>query len=385
MPSPRDRQARVATSAVFALQGLSFASLLVQVANLQTKHGIDDGTLTLLLLIVPVFAGVGSMAAGTYAARHGSRPLLRVAQPAVAVAVVLAGLAPNVPLLIPVLLVFGVSVGAVDAGMNMQGVAVERRYGIQVLNGFHCVWSVLSLAGALWASAASGLPLHWIMAIPMVVVVAGSLYAGPRLCTKEEEQPESEVSPLGGSLPWRPLIPLCLAMAFLYIGDAAVSNFNTVLMKNELHASASVIPLAYAAYQATTLAVRLGGDVAARRYGPAAIVRIGAVIATAGFLGVVLAQNQVLGIVAFGLTGVGLAVVGPQSFSAAGKLDPAGTGVAIARVNLFNYIGFILGAAMIGGIAEAANYRVAYAAPLVLAAAIFLLAPAFQPRTPAAA
>ncbi|MGA4994043.1 MFS transporter [Nonomuraea bangladeshensis] len=385
MPSPRDRQARVATSAVFALQGLSFASLLVQVANLQTKHGIDDGTLTLLLLIVPVFAGVGSMAAGTYAARHGSRPLLRVAQPAVAVAVVLAGLAPNVPLLIPVLLVFGVSVGAVDAGMNMQGVAVERRYGVQVLNSFHCVWSVLSLAGALWASAASGLPLHWIMAIPMVVVVAGSLYAGPRLCTKEEEQPESEVSPLGGSLPWRPLIPLCLAMAFLYIGDAAVSNFNTVLMKNELHASASVIPLAYAAYQATTLAVRLGGDVAARRYGPAAIVRIGAVIATAGFLGVVLAQNQVLGIVAFGLTGVGLAVVGPQSFSAAGKLDPAGTGVAIARVNLFNYIGFILGAAMIGGIAEAANYRVAYAAPLVLAAAIFLLAPAFQPRTPAAA
>jgi MFS family permease len=174
-------------------------------------------------------------------------------------------------------------------------------------------------------------------------------------------------------------------MAFLSVGDAAVSNFNTVLMKNELHASASVIPLAYAAYQATTLAVRLGGDVAARRYGPAAIVRIGAVIATAGFLGVVLAQNQVLGIVAFGLTGVGLAVVGPQSFSAAGKLDPAGTGVAIARVNLFNYIGFIFGAAMIGGIAEAANYRVAYAAPLVLAAAIFLLAPAFQPRTPAAA
>ena len=385
MPSPRDRQARVATSAVFALQGLSFASLLVQVANLQTKHGIDDGTLTLLLLIVPVFAGVGSMAAGTYAARHGSRPLLRLAQPVVAVAVVLAGLAPNVPLLIPVLLVFGISVGAVDAGMNMQGVAVERRYGIQVLNGFHCVWSVLSLAGALWASAASGLPLHWIMAIPMVVVVAGSLFAGPRLCTKEEEQPESEVSPIGGTLPWRPLIPLCLAMAFLYIGDAAVSNFNTVLMKNELHASASVIPLAYAAYQATTLAVRLGGDVAARRYGPAAIVRIGAVIATAGFLGVVLAPNQVLGIVAFGLTGVGLAVVGPQSFSAAGKLDPAGTGVAIARVNLFNYIGFILGAALIGGIAEAANYRVAYAAPLVLAAAIFVLAPAFQPRTPATA
>ncbi|MCK2213133.1 MFS transporter [Actinomadura sp. ATCC 31491] len=385
MPSPRDFEARVATYVVYAVQGLSFASLLVQVANLQARHGIDDGTLTLLLLIVPVFAGVGSVAAGAFAARHGSRPLLRLAQPVVAAAVALAGLAPNVPLLIPALLVFGIAVGAVDAGMNMQGVAVERRYGIQVLNGFHCVWSFLSMLAALWASLAAGLPLPVTVAAPMVLAVAGSLWAGRNLFGKEEEKPDSEVSPIGGSFPWRPLIPLCLAMAFLYVGDAAVSNFNTVLMKNVLHASAEVIPLAYAAYQAATLGVRLGGDFAARAYGPAAIVRIGGVLATLGFLGVVLAPNAVLGIVAFGLTGMGLAVVAPQSFSAAGRLDPAGTGVAIARVNLFNYVGFIVGAALVGGIADATDFRVAFAAPLVLAAAIIVLAPAFQPRAAATA
>ncbi len=103
-------------------------------------------------------------------------------------------------------------------------------------------------------------------------------------------------------------------------------------------------------------------------------------IATVGFAWVVLAPNQLLGLVAFGVTGVGLAVVAPQSFSAAGRLDPAGTGVAIARVNLFNYVGFIVGAALVGGLAEAANMRVAFAAPLVLAAVIILLAPGFEPR-----
>jgi predicted MFS family arabinose efflux permease len=210
--------------------------------------------------------------------------------------------------------------------------------------------------------------------------VAGSLYAGPLLCTIEEEKVENATVTAAAGFPWKPIIPLCLAMAFLYVGDASVSNFSTVYMQQILAASPSVIPLAYAAYQATTLLIRLGGDVAVRKYGPAAIVRIGGAIATLGFLGIVLAPSQPLAIMAFGLTGVGLSVVAPQSFSAAGRLDPAGTGVAIARVNLFNYVGFIVGAALVGGIASASDMQVAFAAPLVLSAVIIALARGFEPR-----
>lgn len=384
MPTPRDRQARIATFVAYAVQGLSFATLLTQVANLQDKHRLSEGALTLLLLVVPVFAGVGSVAAGSLAARRGSKALLRVAQPTVAAAVVLAGVAPDVPVLLVALLVFGLAVGAVDAGINMQGVAVERRYGRAVLNGFHCMWSVFSLLGALWASAADGLDLALVMGLPMVPAVAASVYAGPRLCTIAEEKAKSAVAAVG-RFPWKPIIPLCLAMGFLYVGDAAVSNFSTVFMQDVMAAAGGVVPLGYAAYQATTLAVRLGGDFAVRRYGPAAIVRVGGVIATLGFLGLVLAPSQPLAIVAFGLVGVGLSVVAPQSFSAAGRLDPAGTGVAIARVNLFNYVGFIVGAALVGGIADAVDMRTAFAAPLVLAAAIVVLARGFEPAIKARA
>ncbi|MEV6149426.1 MFS transporter [Nonomuraea sp. NPDC052129] len=380
MPTPRDRQARIATFVVYAVQGLSFITLLAQVANLQTKHRLDEGALTILLLIVPVFAGLGSVGAGWFASRKGSKPLLRLAQPAVAVAVVLISLAPSVPLLVLALLLFGLGLGAVDAGINMQGVAVERRYGRAVLNGFHCMWSVFSTAGALWASVAAELPLIVTMTVPMVVAVAGSLYAGPQLCTVEEEKVEETAATAAGRFPWKPIIPLCLAMAFLYVGDASVSNFSTVYMQQVLTATPAVVPLAYAAYQATTLLIRLGGDVAVRKYGPAAIVRIGGGIATLGFLGIVLAPNQPLAILAFGLTGVGLSVIAPQSFSAAGRLDPAGTGVAIARVNMFNYVGFIVGAALVGGIASASDMQVAFAAPLVLSAVIIVLARGFEPR-----
>ncbi|GAA4097465.1 MFS transporter [Nonomuraea soli] len=375
----RDRQARRATFVVFAVQGLSFATLLVQVENLRARHGLSEGELTLLLLVVPLLAGAGSELAGKLASRLSSKTVLRFAQPAVALGVVAAGFATSVPLLLPALVLFGLAVGAVDAGMNMQGVAVERRYARPVLNGFHCLWSAASVAGALWASGAAGLPMGVTMAIPMILALAGSLYAGPQLCTADEERVVAAAP--AGRFPWKPIIPLCMAMAFLYVGDAAISNFSTVYMSDVLSANAAVIPLAYAAYQATTLLVRLGGDVAVRRYGPAAIVRIGGAVATAGFAGIVFAPTQPLAIAAFALTGVGLAVVAPQSFSAAGRLDPGGTGVAIARVNLFNYVGFIVGAALVGGLADAAGMRAAFAAPLVLAAAIIVLAPGFQPTT----
>jgi MFS family permease len=87
----------------------------------------------------------------------------------------------------------------------------------------------------------------------------------------------------------------------------------------------------------------------------------------------------VLGILGFAVLGLGLCVVVPQSFSAAGQLDPAGTGVAVARVNLFNYVGFVVGAALIGLVAETSGLRMAFLVPAILAVGIVALARSFRP------
>ncbi|MEZ0073473.1 MFS transporter [Planotetraspora sp. GP83] len=380
-PSSRDRQARLATFAVFFVQGLTFATLLTQVAALQKKHGLSDDQLTLLLLVVPVIAGVGSVLAGVLASRFGSRLILRVVQPLACVAVVLAGLASSVPLLVAANVLFGLGLGGVDAGMNMQGVAVERRYGRAVMTGFHALWSAAAVIGAGWASVAGGLGLSLpaMFATAMAPAVVISLIASTWLCVPHEEHVAADAAQTASRVPWKAIIPLCLAMCFLYVGDASISNYGSVFMDKIIHATAAVAPWALGAYQATTFAVRVGGDFAVRRYGPAMIVRIGGAIATLGFAAIVAAPNEVLAVAGFALTGVGLSVVAPQSFSAAGRLDPAGTGVAIARVNMFNYLGFIVGAALVGGIANSADYRIAFAAPLVLAAVIVVLARGFQP------
>src|SRR5207248_556782 len=92
---------------------------------------------------------------------------------------------------------------------------------------------------------------------------------------------------------------------------------------------------------------------------------------------VVVAPSPAYGLLGFALVGLGLCVVVPQSFSAAGALDPTGSGVAVARVNLFNYVGFVVGAILIGAVASGTSLRWAFAVPAVLTLVIVALARAF--------
>ncbi|MBA9003640.1 hypothetical protein [Thermomonospora cellulosilytica] len=144
------------------------------------------------------------------------------------------------------------------------------------------------------------------------------------------------------------------------------------------------------AYQVAMVVSRAAADFGVRRYGGVAVIRAGGVVGLLGMLGVVAAPGAPAAIAAFAVAGLGLAVVAPVAFSAAGRVDPTGLGVAVARLNVFNYAGFVLGAAIVGAIAplsETDGLRLAFAAPALLVAVIVLLARGFttQPATTARA
>src|SRR5262249_49758329 len=137
----RDRRARAAVAVAYFVQGFCFAALLTHVNVLKDKFGFSEGELSLVLLAVPVVAGVGSVVAGLLAIRLGSAVVLRAGGPAVCLAITTVGAAASRGQLYAALALVGLTLGLVDATMNMQGVAVERRYGRPVLASFHGVWS----------------------------------------------------------------------------------------------------------------------------------------------------------------------------------------------------------------------------------------------------
>lgn len=379
----RDRQARSAAYAAFAIQGLCFASLVTQVTTMQKNHHLSDGDLNLVLLLVPVIAGVGSVLAGLLFTRIGSGLTLRFAQPAVCLSIVAIGLTGSNNLaLYPAVGLFGLFVGAVDAAMNAQAVSVERRYGLSLITGFYAVWSMAGILGGLWSSAANkmGLPLSAGFLIAGAIGIAASLATGPRLYRKAEEStgPSSdELKAAAKQVPWRPVLIVGIAMCCFYIGDAAVSDYSEKYLKDGLHSAAWVAPLAYVCYQVAMVVSRSIADFGVRRWGAVPVVRVGGLVGLVGLLAVVAAPNAVFAIAAFTVMGLGLCVVAPISFTAAGKVDPTGLGVAVSRVNLFNYVGFVLGAGIVGAIQP---LRYAYAVPAVLVLIIIALAKGFEPK-----
>jgi MFS family permease len=139
-----------------------------------------------------------------------------------------------------------------------------------------------------------------------------------------------------------------------------------------------VAALGLAAYQATMLLGRTAGDRLVGRFSPTAVVSVGGVVGGLGLVLVAASGTAALSIAGFAVVGLGLSFVVPQSFSAAGRLDPSGTGIAIARVNLFNYVGFVVGAGLIGAVAQSWSLRWAFVVPAVLVAGIVALAPSFR-------
>lgn len=386
----RDRQARISAYAGFAVQGLCFAALVSRVPDIQRAHGLSDTALSIMLLLVPVIAGVGSGLSGRFMSKHGSAVVLRVSQPLVCASVAAVGLTgANDPALYAAIVVFGLFTGAVDASMNAQAVAVEEHYGKSMLTGFHAIWSAAAGLAAIWtwfsdnyiladqpkASLSVG------FAVPAVLGIVISLATGPRLVPRKEEDKAptgAEMKAAGKLVPWRPVLIIGIAMACFYIADSMLSNFGTLYVEDEVDGE-DVAPLALAAYQVAMVASRTFADLAVRRFGAVTVVRVGTLVGAVGMIAVVAAQHPLMAVAGFGITGLGLCVVAPISFSAAGQADPTGLGIAVARVNIFNYVGFVLGALIVTIVQPMSSLRVSYIVPTVLTLVILALAKGFQP------
>jgi len=374
------RRARGATFVAFGAQGYAFAALTSEVANIQSRLGIDDGTLSILLAVVPVIAGVGSFAAGYLVGRHSSSLVLRHSQVLVLVSVLLAGYAPSFAVMLPVLALFGLSVGGVDATTNMQAVALQKRYGRSIILAFHGAWALGAFAGSAAASLTARFDdkVYSDFYLGSAILVIPLLLAfGPRLLRGiGDETLTAEAKTI--RIPWKPMGAICAVIALAYLGDSTVSSAGGVYMEKALLAHGWQYTAVYAVYSVPLMIGRFSGDRLTDRYGGVLIARAAAVCAVFGFVLVGAAPDAWAALAGFAVVGLGISVMAPLTFAAAGRLDPHETGIAVARLNVFNYVGFLLGAPLLTSLWQAGlPYRPGWAIPAGLAVLMFVFAYGF--------
>lgn len=375
---------RTATFVFFGVQGFAFSLLTSKVSVIQKQLHVDDGTLSVLLALVPILAGVGSVLAGLAMRWTTSATVLRAAEPTVIGVLVVVPHTRNLYQAIPVLMLFGVAVGAADATMNMQACGLERRYGRSIILAFFGIWAVGAIVGSGWGAlgSAAGWHLSLTYLVAAAVGVALTLSYGPALLKNLRD--ETIVKDAEGKLPaipWRPMILLCVVMTLAYIGESSVTAAGSDYLTKGLKSSDTFGGLVVGAYTLGQVLGRFRGDLLVQRFGPVKVVRAGALVCAAGFALVVGAPGPYAALAGFLIAGFGLSPLVPVAFTTAYANDPTGSGVAVARVNVFNYLGFLLGAPLVTGLWGAGvSHREGMAVPMVMIAVIVLLAYAFDPR-----
>ncbi|MDJ0341909.1 MFS transporter [Streptomyces sp. H10-C2] len=375
------RHGRASLAVSFFSQGVVFALLVTRIPAIQDRYGISDGLLPVFLAAVPILAGAGSVATEHLVKRIRPSLVLRCVQPLVALILVAAGSGNAMWQIAVALGLFGVCVGGLDASMNMLGVSLQRTYGRSIMLGFHAAYSLGGITGAslAWSGA------HWQLSLavlyaPVAVVLIPLVLVASRWYVDQRPEPAVASGDAAVATPvvMRLLLPLCLVMAFAYIGDSTVSNWSAKYLQDTLGSSEQLSTVPYNIYMVTTLLGRAAGDLGVRRFGGAAVVRAGTVVAAIGFGVVAAAPGAWTGMLGFTLLGFGLCVIVPTTFAAAGRLFPGASDTAIARLNIFNYVGFLIGAPLVGAIGGAWSYRGAMLIPMVLVLATLLYAKSFD-------
>ncbi|MFD9609085.1 MFS transporter [Streptomyces sp. NPDC059083] len=383
MTDARVRRGRGALAVSFFVQGITFALLVTRIPAIQDQYGISDGLLPAFLAAVPILAGVASVVTEKVVARVGPAVVLRWAQPFVLLALLAVGLGSELWHAAVDLGLFGLAVGALDASMNMLGVSLQRAYGRSIMLGFHAAYSLGGIAGAslAWVGA------HWHLSLfvsylPVVAVLLPVVLVGSRWYVGggEPAVDGAEAGGRGNGVVFKLLLPLCLVMTFAYIGDSTVSNWSAKYLQDVLGSSEELATVPYNAYMVTTLLGRAVGDFGVRRFGAVLVVRAGAVLAGLGFAVVAVAPGSWAGIAGFTVLGLGLSVIVPQTFAAAGRLFPGASDAAVARLNVFNYVGFLVGSPLVGALGDAWSYRGAMLVPMVLVLVTVVYATSFGSR-----
>jgi hypothetical protein len=366
---------RVRVLGGFAAFGAFWGAWGAALPAVQAHAGVDDGQLGIALLCIGAGALVSMRLAGTLVDRWGAAAL-PATMAAFGACAVLPGLASSTVGLSATLLVLGAGSGAVDVAINAEGTRSETATGRPILSLAHGTFSACVVVGSLATGALraadAGAELVLGLVGGVVVAIAIGLWWAPAAG-------DGAVVPARASLRHLPRILLVLGglCALAFFVENAWQSWGAVHLESDLDASPALGALAPALFAGAAAASRLGGHALVGRFDEILIMRVGAMAGAAGTVVAAVAPAAAVALAGIVVAGAGISICAPILFSLAGRsADEAVRGAAVSIVTTIAYLGFLVGPAAVGLLADATTLR----ASLACAGAVALLLAALAGR-----
>jgi MFS family permease len=333
----------------FWVNGVVVASFTPRLPEIRGRIGVELHELGLLLTLGAVGGLAASAVCGSVVERFGTRVAMTGGSIGLVCALPVIGYATSPAAFLAGLAAMACFDVICDVAMNMQASWLSARRPTPVMNRVHGLWSLGTVAGGAVATAAASaisLQVHLLAVAGVLLVVV--LYVVPGLLAVDEQGVEA---PSGGGVR-RLLSRLAVLFGVLgfaaYTVEAVPADWAAIRLTDDLGAGPRAAGLGFVAATTGMVVGRFAGDLATARLGPARLTRLATVTAVAGTAMATLIPVPAVSIAAFGLAGLGAAVLFPRLYDEAARAPRPGAtlgamsaGVRISSLSAPIAVGFL--------------------------------------------
>jgi MFS family permease len=367
--APAVRVQPFALPLLFVVFGMIMGSWAGRIPALREGVQISHSALSMVLLCGGLGAVLSFPVSSYLMKTFGGRKTLFYSGSALLVVLICIGLAPTVPLLMLAVLLLGITASSFDVGVNAVATGLEKRSGKSSLSRLHACGGAGGLVGATLGSLMAGAQItparHFMM---LALPLAFALWLGYTLL--EDDGAARTVEKKSFCLPRGPLALLGALGFFGAIAEGSIADWSGVYLKDHFAVSDGFAPLALSAFSVMMLIARLAGDQLKERFGARRLVSGGATLAACGIAFAVFAPDQYFAIAGFAVAGLGLSIVFPFVFSAAGREGP----MALTGVATLTYTGTLMGPPIVGSLAHGLGIQAAMGFVALFALTIAVIA-----------
>jgi predicted MFS family arabinose efflux permease len=364
---------RRATRLIFLLCGIAQSAWAPLVPYAKARVHANDRQFGLLLLCFGLGSILSMPTMGGLTSRYGCKRLIQISAAAIFLSLLAVSVAPSSPLLAGSLFLFGASIGAIDVAMNVQAALVEKGSGENLMSGFHGLFSVGGLSGALMMSgllwlntpAGVGALLIVLLLFALLLLANGALLPygdhHPQHATKHFVWPHNYV------------LLLALLAFMTALAEGSMLDWSAVFLVEKAKMIEKEAGIGYAVFSIAMTFSRLSGSFIIQKIGRRWTMTAGSLLAACGFVWVTQFATPAASLFGFALIGLGAANLIPVIYSIATEAG-GGLGGNISFVSTFGYAGILAGPAIIGFIVHARGFGSAFVGIACLFSLVALLA-----------
>ncbi|CNJ94387.1 putative inner membrane protein [Yersinia frederiksenii] len=359
---PMDTRAkRTSTRAVFFIAGFAMGLWASLVPYAQNRLQFDAGSLGLLLLCLGTGSLLAMLFSGKLIGHFGCRKIMSLGIVLTCIFLPTLAIIDQFPLMAVCLFFFGAGIGLVDVAVNVQGSLVEQSSDKPLMSGFHCLFSIGSIAGAgggatLFALGLMPLTVTFI-AIVLIAIITSAVFNELIPFGDHKEPSESAIAK---PRPNFRLVLMALMCMICFMAEGAVLDWSGVFLTNDRGLDITHAGWGFAVFGGTMSVMRFTGDKVVSILGRKRVLILSSLFAMVGYAVAVIIPDWKFTLLGFALVGIGAANIVPVLITLAGQEKVMPVNMSVAMVATLGYFGVLGGPALIGFIAHLTDLYTAF-------------------------